>query len=192
MAVSQAEFYSAGLQTLKETRAEELPTYFEPQRISLLFQKQSEKWEEITQEFLNEFYNKCEIFLVHALRLEFRKEPDVPTRLWQSFLGDNFAERKSKAEDELRKLLDDRKRPVKTQSSEFSEKTRNMRSARIFGRFNNAVKEHLQGDSESVMDSDSVSKSHGLFTSAQHGQSEAARFQDDMLSYYIVSSLDTY
>jgi hypothetical protein len=187
--LSQREFYADGLRFLNGTRGEELPTYFDPSRISLLFQKQSQKWDDITSEFLIEFYHKCEDFLEHALRLEFPTETDVPGRLWNSFLGDNFAKRKEDAEKELQKLLYDRNRPVKTQSTDFITQTQNMRSSRIFSKFNNAVRDQLQSDAESVMDCESVTKKLGMLTVGQQEQTHAASFLDDMLLYYVVSIL---
>jgi hypothetical protein len=187
--LSQLEFYADGLGFLNRTRGEELPTYFDPQRISLLFQRQSKNWNDISFEFLSEFYEKCEDFLYHALRLEFKTETEVPDRLWNSFLGDNFAKRKDNAKEELKTLLHDRDRPVKTQSTEFKAQTQNMRSSRIFSKFNNAVRDQLQNDAESVMDSESVTNKLGMLTIGQQGQTNAASFQDDMLLYYVVSVL---
>jgi hypothetical protein len=187
--LSQREFYADGLRFLNGTRGEELPTYFDPSRISLLFQTQSKKWDDITSEFLIEFYHKCEDFLEHALRLEFPTETEVPGRLWNSFLGDNFAQRKEDAEKERQKLLYDRNRPVKTQSTDFITQTQNMRSSRIFSKFNNAVRDQLQSDAESVMDSESVTKKLGMLTVGQQEQTHAASFLDDMLLYYVVSIL---
>jgi hypothetical protein len=186
---SQLEFYADGLSFLNRTRGEELPTYSDPQRISLLFQRQSENWEGISFEFLGEFYDKCEVFLNRALHLEFKTETEVPDRLWNSFLGDNFARRKDDAKEELQTLLLDRYRPVKTQSMEFKVQTQNMRSSRIFSKFNNAVRDQLQNDAESVMDSESVTNKLGMLTIGQQEQTNAASFQDDMLLYYVVSVL---
>jgi hypothetical protein len=55
---------------------------------------------------------------------------------------------------------------------EFKAQTQNMRSSRMFSKFNNAVREsrdQLQSDAESVMDSDSVTKNLGMLTADQQG-----------------------
>jgi hypothetical protein len=189
--VSQQEYYADGLKFLNKTRGEELKGYYDPQRISPLFQKQSAKWENIAEHFLREFYDKCEIFLQHALRLEFRTEEDVPNRLRERFLDENMERRRINAEAELQRLLDDRKRPVNTQSPDFIIKTRHLRSARTFASFNNAVgnEEARRNNSRnglSVLDADVVTRDLGVFTANQHEAAEAARINDDTLTYYIV------
>jgi hypothetical protein len=187
--LSQREFYAGLLHVLNRTGGEESPTYFDPQRISLIFQEQSDNWDAISSEFLRDFCDTCERFLQSLIRLEFRTETDVPGRLWKSFLGENFARLKANANDELQKLLLDRHRPVKTQSIEFIAQTQNMRSSRIFSNFNNALRDQLQSDAESVMDSESVTKKLGMLILKQQQEQIHASFLDDMLLYYVVSLL---
>jgi hypothetical protein len=194
--ISQQRFYADGLEFLSKSRGIELNTYFDPQRISPLFQRQSSKWAAISEHYLREFYDKCEVFLEHALRLEFKTEEDVPSRLWERFLSTNVESRKAAAQEELEKLLVDRKRPVKTYSTDFLTRTRGLRSARTYAGFNNAVGNEVRrkanGDDDrrggrgGVIDPETVSRDFGVFTAGQHEEAEAARFQDDMLTYYVV------
>jgi GTPase SAR1 family protein len=192
--MTQQQFYAEGLSFLDRTRGEELNTYFDPKRISSLFHRQSSNWPAIATYFLNQFYDKCEVFLTHALRLAFPAEPDIPERLREKFLNGNIERRKEAAEKELRSLLDDRLRPVKTYSTEFLTRTRWRRSARVFGGVNNVLtneemrRSGPQGGQGPVMTPETVASDFGMFTATQHEEAEAARFQDDMLTYYTVCS----
>ncbi len=190
--MTQQQFYAEGLSFLDRTRGEELNTYFDPKRISSLFHRQSENWPAISEYFLNQFYDKCEVFLTHALRLAFPSEPDVPERLRTRFLNANIERRKEDAERELKYLLDDRLRPVKTYSTEFLTRTRWRRSARVFGGVNNMLtNEEMRrqgaGGNGLAMTPETVAGDMGMFSATQHEEAEAARFQDDMLTYYTVS-----
>jgi hypothetical protein len=193
--ISQQDFYREGLRFLRKNRGEELKTYFDPSRLSLLFQQQSEKWGGIAKYFLAEFNDKVEVFLEHALRLEFKSEMDVPSRIWQKFLNDRVTARKNEAQEELKWLLDDLQRPIKTHSLDFQMRTRNLRSVRTYANVNAAIggeknrknQSLANGGAMPVMDPESVSRDVGTYTISQHENNEAARFQDDMLSYYIVS-----
>jgi hypothetical protein len=192
--MSQQQFYADGLEFLQTTRGDEPDTYFDPQRLTPLFQRQSERWGEIAKTFLREFGNKVDIFLEHALRVEFRTEVDVPGRIWQKFLNERLDTRKKEAQFELKKLLQDKERTIKTKSVDFRMKTKDLRSARTFRSFNNAVgsekarKSNPGNGQASVMDPEVVSRDFGVHTSSQHEEAEAARFQDDVLAYYVVSS----
>jgi GTPase SAR1 family protein len=195
-AMTQAEFYQNGLDFLDRTRGEELNTYFDPKRISSLFHRQSANWPAIAAYFLSQFYDKCEVFLTHSLRLAFPAEPDIPERLRARFLNANIEARKQKAEQELKYLLDDRLRPVKTYSTEFLTRTRHRRAEQAFKGFNNVMmgaEEKARGgrggSSGEVVNPEVVAKGFGMFSATQHEEAEAARFQDDMLSYYTVCSI---
>jgi hypothetical protein len=191
--MSQQQFYADGLEFLQTTRGDEPDTYFDPQRLTPLFQRQSQKWGEIAKTFLREFGNKLDVFLEHALRVEFRTEVDVPSRIWQKFLNERLDTRKKEAQLELKKLLQDKERTIKTKSVDFRMKTKDMRSARTFRNFNNVVgsekarKSNSGSSQASVMDPEAVSRDFGVHTSNQHEEAEAARFQDDVLAYYVVS-----
>lgn len=189
--MTQAQFYADGLKFLDRTRGEELNTYFDPKRISSLFHRQSDKWPAIASYFLSQFYDKCEVFLTHALRLAFPSEPDVPERLRAKFLNANIEARKEKAEQELKYLLDDRLRPVKTYSTEFLTRTRHRRAQEAFKGFNNVMVSEEErarsGRPGGVVSPESVAGAFGLFSATQHEEAEAARFQDDMLSYYTLA-----
>ena len=191
--MSQQQFYADGLEFLQTTRGDEPDTYFDPQRLTPLFQRQSQKWGEIAKTFLREFCNKVDIFLEHALRVEFRTEVDVPGRIWQKFLNERLDTRKKEAQLELKKLLQDKERTIKTKSVDFRMKTKDLRSARTFRNFNNVVgsekarKSNANNGQASVMDPEVVSRDFGIHTSSQHEEAEAARFQDDVLAYYVVS-----
>ena len=191
--MSQQQFYADGLEFLQTTRGDEPDTYFDPQRLTPLFQRQSQKWGEIAKTFLREFGNKLDVFLEHALRVEFRTEVDVPSRIWQKFLNERLDTRKKEAQLELKKLLQDKERTIKTKSVDFRMKTKDMRSARTFRNFNNVVgsekarKSNSGSSQASVMDPEAVSRDFGVHTSSQHEEAEAARFQDDVLAYYVVS-----
>jgi hypothetical protein len=192
--LSQQQFYADGLEFLQTTRGDELDTYFDPQRITPLFQRQSDKWGEIARSFLREFDNKVDIFLEHALRVEFRTEVDAPGRIWQKFLNERLDARKKEARNELKKLLQDKARTIKTNSVEFRMKTDKLRIARTFKNFNNVVgsdkarRTQSANGQSSVMDPEVVSRDFGVGTSSQYEESEAARFQDDMLAFYVVSA----
>jgi GTPase SAR1 family protein len=191
-AMTQQQFYAEGLAFLDRTRGEELNTYFDPKRISSLFHRQSDNWPAIAAYFLSQFYDKCEVFLTHALRLAFPSEPDVPERLRSRFLNANIEARKENAERELRSLLDDRLRPVKTYSAEFLTRTRHRRAQEAYKGFNNVLvgeEERARRGGGQVVTPESVASGFGMFSATQHEEAEAARFQDDMLSYYTVCSL---
>ena len=44
------------------------------------------------------------------------------------------------------------------------------------------------GGENPVVTPEAVGNDFGIFTAAQHDEAEAARFQDDMLTYYVVCS----
>jgi hypothetical protein len=191
--MSQHTFYAQGLSFLDKNRGLEMNTYFDPHRISDLFKEQSAPWDSIAQHFLGQFYDKCETFLHYALRSEFRTEEDVPTRLRVKFLTRNMEERRREAENELGKLLKDRCRPINTESVEFLTRIRYTRSAKAFAGFNNALgndeARRLQGGDgmQTVVDADVVAGDLGVRTTNQHERREAERFQDDMLTYYVIA-----
>jgi GTPase SAR1 family protein len=197
--MSQQQYYAEVHTFLNKTRGEELNTYFDPRRISDIFQKQSAKWPTISKHFLGEFYDRLEVFIEHALRLEFPNEEDVPGRLRAKFLDRNIEARKRKAEAELEQLLFDRRRPVKTFSIEFQMRTHHQRVIDTFARTMKVAREeearrtnsqNEPGDSGPVLTPELVANDAGLFTASQQEEALAARFSDDALAYYLVSSVD--
>jgi hypothetical protein len=80
---------------------------------------------------------------------------------------------------------------VNTQSPDFIVKTRHFWSARILASFSNAVgnEEARRNNSRnglSVLDADIVTRDLGVFIANQHEAAEAARINDDTLTYYII------
>ena len=92
-------------QVLNRTRGKELPGNFNPLLIGELFWEQSERWEAMTQDYVELVASRCRQFFRELLFHTCSK--DVAKELWSSRIEDAFAARTTEATEELAKIMED-------------------------------------------------------------------------------------
>lgn len=91
------------------TRGRELPGNFNPLLIVELFWEQSENWQELAEDHLQDVSKLCSNFVIDLLR-DICPADVPPPRVQASVVEESLKSRMEAGEAELKKLLQDRKR----------------------------------------------------------------------------------
>ncbi|KAI9838389.1 MAG: hypothetical protein M1819_005658 [Sarea resinae] len=106
--LSRSDSLSWVKEILIRTRGRELPGNFNPLLIGELFWEQSENWRELAENHIEDVSRLCVNFVQDLL--EEICPPDVCSRLQTSAIDESLRQRRLAGEDELVKLLKDRRR----------------------------------------------------------------------------------
>lgn len=105
---------------LKKTMGTELPTNFDPQRITLLFEDYSQPWKGIAEAYVKDCYKHCRMFLKYLVDKSFKDDfPDMAAPIWKHVVERQLELRKQSALAGLTKLEIDRGHHTLTENVQF-------------------------------------------------------------------------
>ena len=126
---------------MRETRGEELPGHFDPQRLDLLFWRHSNGWNSIASKHLDIAHQHCVQFLDEVIHTHLQDQvPGLPKQIGSTIVADirkSLKKLKSDAKVELQKLESDRRRSTKTLNHTFlriSQENKHKKLQRMFNR----------------------------------------------------------
>jgi hypothetical protein len=112
---------------LEKTRGEELRGHVDTQRMNLMFWRHSVRWCSNAQGHVDEAYSLYLAFVEQIINAHFQARlPGILQVVFEkilSYLEDSLEKQKDRAREELAKLEEDRKRPIKTYSRTFAERS---------------------------------------------------------------------
>ncbi|KAF1815442.1 hypothetical protein P152DRAFT_511593 [Eremomyces bilateralis CBS 781.70] len=178
---------------LVKTQGAELPGYFDPQRINLLFVDYSNPWKDIAEDYVERAFEHCRTFLLEVLAFKLNSQfPALSSRFWAHVLEDRLDERKGCAVEELGKLEVDRLGTVITENERFWQESSRTYASRMFRKINTAqdlipTEEHEPALSIIGNTPELTAQALGMGDEESLRRDTAVKMIQDMLIYYNIS-----
>jgi GTPase SAR1 family protein len=188
---------------LEQTRDDNLPTFFNSQRIKELFWRMSEGWNAISSAHVQSLYHCCEQYFLQVAPIAFQRERDdnpgsgfrnssrVANRFVVTHVIAKLQECHKQALEELLRLEQDRVAAPINLDLRFLKDRRAHRQGRAFQHTMRAS-HHLSGSTPGTrLDQTSLAEKSGLHSQRDLTKDTAEKYLDAMWSHYLVGPTST-